>query len=71
MTDDELKAVKAQTEKLAAAFMASCESKKPCTVILTTDGEHYRISQSSHPLPVSHLEGWQEETRKFDEDLFL
>jgi hypothetical protein len=56
---------------MAAGFVASLEEKKPCTVILTTDGEKHRIIDSSHPLPERNLEKWHEDSRKFDVDLSL
>jgi hypothetical protein len=69
--EESIGALRTAIEKMAAGFVASLEEKKPCTVILTTDGEKHRVTDSSHPLPERYLGKWQEDSRKFDIDLSL
>jgi hypothetical protein len=69
--EESIGAMRTAIEKTAARFVASLEEKKPCTVILTTDGEKHRIIDSSHPLPEKYLEKWHEDSRKFDVDFSL
>jgi len=69
MSNDELN--RERIQQLTAGFIASWEAKKPCTVILTTDGKKYHISDSSYPLPQRYLKAWEEDTRRFDADLSL
>jgi hypothetical protein len=63
--------VKRRIEKIVQEFMASWKNEKPCTVILTTDGQKYSITDSSHPLPEKYLEEWHEDSKRFDVDLIL
>jgi hypothetical protein len=69
--EESIGALRKAIEKMAAGFAASLEEKKPSTVILTTDGEKHRITDTSHPLPERYLEKWQEDTRNFNIDLSL
>jgi hypothetical protein len=69
--EESIGAMRTAIEKVAAGFVASLEEKKPCTVILTTDGEKHRIIDSSHPLPERYLEKWHEDSRKFEVDFSL
>ena len=69
--EESIGAIRKAIEKMAAGFVASLEEKKPYTVILTTDGEKHRITDTSHPLPERYLEKWQEDRKKFDIDLSL
>jgi hypothetical protein len=69
--EESIGALRKAIEKMAAGFVASLEEKKPSTVIMTTDGEKHRITDSSHPLPERYLEKWQEDSRNFDIDFSL
>jgi hypothetical protein len=69
--EESIGALRTAIEKMAAGFVASLEERKPLTVILTTDGEKHRITESSHPLPERYLEKWQEDGERVDIDLSL
>jgi hypothetical protein len=67
--EESIGALRTAIEKMAAEFVACLEEKKPCTVILTTDGEKHRVTDSLHPLPGRYLEKWQEDSERFDADI--
>lgn len=62
-------ALRKEIEKMASRFVACLEERKPCTVILTTDGETHRITDSMSPLPAKYLKEWEDDRTRFDLDL--
>jgi hypothetical protein len=71
MNDDERNLLIKKAEKLAQSFIESVKSKKPCTVILTTDGERYKLVDSVYPLPDEYLSAWHADSGKYDINLSL
>jgi hypothetical protein len=71
MNDDERNLLIKKAEKLAQSFIESVKSKKPCTVILTTDGERYKLVDSLYPLPYEYLSAWHTDSSKYDINLSL
>lgn len=63
--------IKERARKALSDFFRSVHEGMPCTLILTTDGESWSITDSSHPLPTRYLKEWEKDSNRFDVDLRL
>jgi hypothetical protein len=63
--------IKDHARKALAEFFRNVHEGVSSTLIVTTDGERWKIIDSAHPLPSKYLNQWQEDTRRFDIDMRL